>query len=159
MNPFTYDQLPARIVFGAGRLADVGAEVERLGGRRVMLISDWAAEAPAAAVTAQLGSRLALGWTEVAQHVPVELADRARAAATGASIDCVVCIGGGSSTGLAKAIALRTDSRTDHVRGQVNRRPSTASPAVVTSRPARTRSCNRGPLSTTPSSPSAFLQT
>ena len=33
MNPFTYDQLPARIVFGAGRLAEVGAEVERLGGR------------------------------------------------------------------------------------------------------------------------------
>ena len=38
--------------------------------------------------------------------MPVELADRARAAATEASIDCVVCIGGGSSTGLAKAIAL-----------------------------------------------------
>ena len=106
MNPFTYDQLPARIVFGAGRLAEVGAEVERLGGQRVMLISDWAATAPAAAVTAQLGSRLALAWEEVAQHVPVELAERARAAATEANIDCVVCIGGGSSTGLAKALAL-----------------------------------------------------
>jgi maleylacetate reductase len=106
MNPFTYDQLPARIVFGPGRLAEVGAEVERLGGQRVMLISDWAAAAPAASVTEQLGARLALAWDEVAQHVPVELADRARAAATEASIDCVVCIGGGSSTGLAKAIAL-----------------------------------------------------
>jgi maleylacetate reductase len=106
MNPFTYDQLPARIVFGAGRLAEVGAEVERLGGQRVMLISDWAAVAPAAAVTGQLGSRVALAWDEVAQHVPVELAERARRAATEANIDCVVCIGGGSSTGLAKAIAL-----------------------------------------------------
>jgi alcohol dehydrogenase class IV len=38
--------------------------------------------------------------------VPVELAERARAAATESTIDCVVCIGGGSSTGLAKAIAL-----------------------------------------------------
>ena len=107
MKPFTYDQLPARIVFGAGRLADVGAEVERLGGRHVMLISDCRRPTlPAAAVTGQLGARLALAWTEVAQHVPVELADRARAAATEASVDCVVCIGGGSSTGLAKAIAL-----------------------------------------------------
>jgi maleylacetate reductase len=106
MNPFTYDQLPARVVFGAGRLAELGAEVERLGGQRVMLISDWAAEAPAALVTAQLGARLALAWDEVAQHVPVELAERARRAATEAKIDCVVCIGGGSSTGLAKAIAL-----------------------------------------------------
>ena len=106
MNPFTYDQHPARIVFGPGRLAEVGAEVERLGGQRAMLISDWAASASAAAVTAQLGSRLVLAWDEVAQHVPVELAERARAAATDVTIDCVVCIGGGSSTGLAKAMAL-----------------------------------------------------
>ena len=106
MNPFTYDQLPARIVFGAGRLAEVGAEVERLDGQRVMLISDWAATAPAASVAVQLGGRLAVPWDEVAQHVPVELAERARSAATEANIDCVVCIGGGSSTGLAKAIAL-----------------------------------------------------
>ncbi|MEO7371333.1 MAG: maleylacetate reductase, partial [Ilumatobacteraceae bacterium] len=106
MNPFTYDQLPARIVFGAGRLSEVGDEVERLGGRRVMLISDGAAAAPASLVTGQLGSRLALAWDDVAQHVPVELAERAREAATEASIDCIVCIGGGSSTGLAKALAL-----------------------------------------------------
>ena len=106
MNPFTYDQLPARIVFGAGRLAEVGAEVERLGGQRVMLISDWAATTPAASVAVQLGARLAVPWDEVAQHVPVELAERARSAATEANIDCVVCIGGGSSTGLAKAIAM-----------------------------------------------------
>ena len=106
MNPFTYDQLAARIVFGAGRLAEVGAEVERLGRQRVMLISDWAATAAAISVSAQLGPRLALPWDEVAQHVPVELADRASSAATEAKVDCVVCIGGGSSTGLAKAIAL-----------------------------------------------------
>jgi maleylacetate reductase len=106
MNPFAYDQPQARVVFGPGRLADVGAEVERLGGRKVMLISDWAAATPASEVSGQLGSRLALAWDEVAQHVPVELAERARSAASDASIDCVVCIGGGSSTGLAKAIAL-----------------------------------------------------
>lgn len=106
MKPFTYDQLPARIVFGAGRLAEVGAEVERLGAQRVMLISDWATADAAAAITVQLGPRLALAWNEVAQHVPVDLADRARAAATDAAIDGVVCVGGGSSTGLAKALAL-----------------------------------------------------
>ncbi len=106
MNPFTYDQFPARIVFGAGRLAEVGAEVERLGCQRVMLISDGQAAAIAAAVTEQLWSHLALAWDEVAQHVPVELAERARAAATAADIDGVVCVGGGSSTGLAKALAL-----------------------------------------------------
>ena len=38
--------------------------------------------------------------------MPVELAERARAAATQHGIDAVVTIGGGSSTGLAKALAL-----------------------------------------------------
>lgn len=106
MKPFTYDQFAGRIVFGVGRLAEVGDEVQRLGGQRAMLISDWATAAAAAAVTEQLGTVLVLAWDEVAQHVPVELAERARSAATDVSIDCVVCIGGGSSTGLAKALAL-----------------------------------------------------
>src|SRR5262245_22269648 len=57
-------------------------------------------------VADQLGARLAQRWDEVIQHVPVELAERARAAADEAQADLVVCIGGGSSTGLAKAIAL-----------------------------------------------------
>jgi maleylacetate reductase len=106
MNPFTYDQLPARIVFGAGRLASVGAEVERLGAERVMLIADAQAAAFGDDVAAQLGARCVLRWNEVAQHVPVELAERARDAANAVAIDSVVCIGGVSSTGLAKAIAL-----------------------------------------------------
>ena len=57
-------------------------------------------------VADQLGDRCVLRWDEVAQHVPVELAERARLAATEHSIDAVVAIGGGSSTGLAKALAL-----------------------------------------------------
>jgi alcohol dehydrogenase class IV len=42
----------------------------------------------------------------VAEHVPVPLATRARAAALDAAVDCVVCVGGGSSVGLAKAVVL-----------------------------------------------------
>jgi maleylacetate reductase len=40
------------------------------------------------------------------QHVPVDLAERARTAATDSAADVVVSLGGGSSTGLAKALAL-----------------------------------------------------
>jgi maleylacetate reductase len=106
MQPFVYDQLPARIVFAPGALAQVGAEVERLGAARVMLIHDGATTVQAESIAEQLASRLALQWGEVAQHVPVELAARARDEATGHGVDAVVTIGGGSSTGLAKAIAL-----------------------------------------------------
>jgi maleylacetate reductase len=41
-------------------------------------------------------------------HVPVEVAERARAAAAGNDVDLLVSVGGGSTTGLAKAIALTT---------------------------------------------------
>src|SRR3954468_11480537 len=46
--------------------------------------------------------------TDVAMHVPVEVAERGRAVAAERAVDALVCVGGGSTTGLAKAIALTT---------------------------------------------------
>ncbi|MEQ1698648.1 MAG: maleylacetate reductase [Ilumatobacteraceae bacterium] len=106
MEPFVFTQLAARMVFGAGAIRQVGDECAALGVSRVMLVHDGAATLPADDIVAQLGSSMVLRWHEVAQHVPVTLAERARDAATAARIDAVVCVGGGSSTGLAKAIAL-----------------------------------------------------
>jgi alcohol dehydrogenase class IV len=105
---FSYDALPGRIVFGAGRRNELGAEIERLGGTRVFLISDGQAKAVADELATGLGALVTGRWDEVVQHVPVELADRARAAVADAGADLVVTVGGGSSTGLAKAIALTT---------------------------------------------------
>ena len=101
MNPFTYDQLPARIVFGAGRLAEVGAEVERLGAQRVMLISDGRRRSRRGRDGAtRVTARPCMGRGRPTR------AGRARrtgrAAATEADVDCVVSIGGGSSTGLPR---------------------------------------------------------
>ena len=106
MKPFTFEQLPSRIVFAPGAIASVADEVGRLGVAQVMLINDAATAQQADAVAEQLGTRCVLRWDEVAQHVPVELAERARQAATQNQVDAVVSIGGGSSTGLAKALAL-----------------------------------------------------
>ncbi len=57
-------------------------------------------------LAAVLGARLAGRWDEFVQHVPVELAERARAFVDERRADVVVSVGGGSATGLAKAIAL-----------------------------------------------------
>ena len=103
---FVHESLPGRVVFGAGRRAEIGDEVDRLGARRAFLIVDGAAAATGDELAGHLADRLAARWDEVVQHVPIELADRARAAAADAQADVVVCVGGGSSTGLAKAIAL-----------------------------------------------------
>jgi maleylacetate reductase len=109
MDRFTYESLPGRVVFGAGSVDQVAAEVEGLGRSRAFLVADAQAKAIGDGITEQLGAALAARWDEVAQHVPVELADRARAACTDARADVVVTVGGGSSTGLAKALALTHD--------------------------------------------------
>ena len=106
MNSFVHTAHPGRVVFGVGALSKVAEEVRALGILRVFLIADAQATGIADQVAADLGSLVAARWGEVAQHVPVTLAERARAAVDACTADGVVCIGGGSSTGLAKAIAL-----------------------------------------------------
>ena len=102
---FVHDNLPQRVCFGSGEAgAFVAAEVTRLGADRVMVICS-EREAPLAAQLT-MGVPVALSYHDVVMHVPVEVAERAREAAVKAGADAVVAIGGGSTTGLAKAIAM-----------------------------------------------------
>jgi maleylacetate reductase len=100
---FTYDALPGRVVFGVGAVEQLGEEVDRLGGRRVLAI---AGKRAIDGLLERLGPRVAASFTDVQQHVPVEAAARAVAAAAEADADCLVAMGGGSATGMAKAVAL-----------------------------------------------------
>lgn len=107
MRDFTYEGLPARIVFGAGvartRLA---AEVERLGATRILLVASTRdAERVSTLVTA-FADRIAGAFRDVREHVPVEIAEAARDTAGKAGADALLAIGGGSTVGVAKAVAL-----------------------------------------------------
>jgi maleylacetate reductase len=97
---------PGRVVFGAGTLDQVAAEVEWLGVRRVLLVATKSARDAADVVEAELGDRFAGRIDGVAQHVPTEVAENARTKARDVGADGIVAIGGGSAIGLAKAVAL-----------------------------------------------------
>ncbi|EMY36243.1 hypothetical protein D477_000110 [Arthrobacter crystallopoietes BAB-32] len=107
MLTFEHTTLGQRVLFGSGKAAEnLAAETARLGAKRVMVIaSEFEAEI-ARKVTA--GIEAALWHDEVVMHVPLEVAERARTAATENGIDLIVCVGGGSTTGLAKAVAMTT---------------------------------------------------
>ncbi|MCO5998975.1 maleylacetate reductase [Actinoallomurus rhizosphaericola] len=103
---FVYESWQARVVFGPGRVDSVGDETALLGAKRIFLIAD--RNAPGAETARRsLGTRLVGRWDEIAQHVPVELAERAGKAVESAAADCVVCLGGGSATGLGKAVVRK----------------------------------------------------
>lgn len=101
---FVYQAPAARVVFGAGSLSQLAAEVERLGAKRVLMLSTRGrAEMVRAAAK---GLPLAGIFDEAAMHTPLELADKARRRAAELGADCCVAVGGGSTIGFGKAIAL-----------------------------------------------------
>jgi len=105
---FAHRTLGQRVVLDpGGALARIRAELDRLEPRAVMVIGS---DRHAALLDALTG-RTALRWTEVVQHVPEALAERATRAATDAGADVVVAIGGGSAIGLAKVVALHRPVR------------------------------------------------
>jgi alcohol dehydrogenase class IV len=109
MNPFVYDALPGRVVFGPGasreKLAD---EMDRLGADRVLLIATEHERPLAEDLAAPLGGRVGGVFTGVKPHVPVEVAQTASGMARDAGAEALLSIGGGSTTGTAKAIALES---------------------------------------------------
>ena len=106
MRPFHYNSNPARVIFGTGTLSQLPDEVARLGLKRALVLSTPHQKADAEAVAAELGSLAAGVFAEAAMHTPVEVTERALAAYAATGADCVVAIGGGSTIGLGKAIAL-----------------------------------------------------
>lgn len=106
MLSFTYDQAPARVVFGVGTLDRLPEEVRRLGSRRALVLSTPEQKAEAERVSDQLGDVSAGVFAQAVMHVPIETAREARAVARDREADCCVAVGGGSTIGLGKAIAL-----------------------------------------------------
>lgn len=105
---FTYESLPMRVVFGAGSLRRAPEEAERLGLRRLLVLSTPGQRALAEHAADVLGDACAGMFTGARAHVPTEAAEAARAAARAVGADGCLAIGGGSATGLGKAVALTT---------------------------------------------------
>ena len=100
---------PVRVRFGAGVRHQVREEVARLGCSRALVLST-SGRADAAMEMAEAIGALAAGvFTEATMHTPTTVTETAVAHAESMSADCLVAVGGGSTTGLGKAVAFRTD--------------------------------------------------
>lgn len=105
---FTWEAWPSRVVLAPGGLAQVAAEVDRIGAKKAVLIGGGTSTRVALSrLRAALGERVVTEVAESAQHVPEELAGEVVALTEQAAADIVVTVGGGSATGLGKVVAMK----------------------------------------------------
>lgn len=105
---FVYTALPSRVIFSLGSIAQVANEVGALGAKCALVLTTPGQVALGERVHQILGKISAGVYSQAKMHVPIEVARNARDYAKQVSADCVVAIGGGSTIGLGKAIALES---------------------------------------------------
>ena len=109
MSPFIYQSNPSRVVFGPGKLDVLADEIARLGARRAFVLSTPEQSADAGRLVQRIGNLACGSFSGARMHTPVDVTLAAMAEVETSGADCLVAIGGGSTIGLGKAIALRTD--------------------------------------------------
>ena len=95
--------------FGGPAAAAVAAELEALGIVRAVVLGTPGHAEEARAFGAEIGARVVGTVALARRHTPVEVTQAALAEVLALRADGLVSFGGGSVTGLGKAIALRTD--------------------------------------------------
>ena len=106
---FTYESLPGRVIFSPDSARTLlAAEIERMGLNRIMLIATDRETHLASELTKPFSEKIVTVFDRVLPHVPSEVADEARAAASAHGVDGLLSVGGGSTTGTAKIVALTT---------------------------------------------------
>ena len=104
---FVHELLPNRVLFGAGCLADLGSELDKLELSRGLIVCTEGRIGQAESLRKIVGKRAIDILPKAKMHVPVETADLGVKTAQKINADCTIAIGGGSTVGLAKAIALK----------------------------------------------------
>ncbi len=105
---FVYIGRPARVIFGNDSLRHLEREIDLVGARRALVLCTPQQRDAGEMVAARLGARCAGVFDQAVMHVPIETAREARETARRLGADCAVAIGGGSTIGLGKAIALES---------------------------------------------------
>lgn len=109
MESFIYTGMPARVLFGFGTIAKLRDEVEVLGLNKVLVLSTASSLQRAEDLAQRLGETSAGVFAKATMHTPVSVTEEALEVYRTSSARGVVAVGGGSTIGLGKAIALRTD--------------------------------------------------
>ncbi|AQV98166.1 maleylacetate reductase [Cupriavidus necator] len=109
MQSFVHETRAARVVFGSGARQFLPREMDQLGLRRVLVLTTPEQVALGQQIADILGDRCVGVYGNAVMHVPADVARAAVDAVRRVGGDGCVAVGGGSTIGLAKAIALESD--------------------------------------------------
>lgn len=108
IQAFLHDEPASRVIFGRGSREQVVAELDALGAHRALVLTTPDRTALGKDIASLLGERSAGVYGGAVMHVPLEAARKAIEVAREVGADACVAVGGGSTIGLAKAIALES---------------------------------------------------
>jgi len=104
---FSYQGLPWNIIFGSGTINRLPQELDALGLSRVIVLVTPNQVDDGHRVAKLLGDRCVAIFDQAKMHVPLATVELAIAKVNQSNADCTVSLGGGSTTGLGKALALK----------------------------------------------------
>lgn len=107
MLEFNYKALPWNILFGAGALQRLPQEIEKLGFERAMVLTTPQQQTAGEEILQLIGTKGAGLFSEAKMHVPAQTLKAAKSLADEIKADCTISLGGGSTTGLGKALAAK----------------------------------------------------
>lgn len=105
---FTYAALPMSVRFGSGALTCLADVLDAHGISRAIVLTTPEQQELGQQIVTQLGTRAVGLYANARMHVPIDVADDAIRYAADLGADACVAVGGGSTIGLGKAIALRS---------------------------------------------------
>ncbi|OAL54675.1 putative maleylacetate reductase [Pyrenochaeta sp. DS3sAY3a] len=108
MLSFVYNANPSRVIFRPGALSDIPAELTRHGYKAALILSTPQQVNEANRIAELLGSSAAGIFSKATMHTPIAITTQALAQAKEKHADCIISVGGGSTTGLGKALSVRT---------------------------------------------------
>ena len=108
-DTFRFKPLPTRVLFGTGTRAALAEEVHAAGITRALVLTTPGQRPLGQDIANDLGDMAAGLFNGAAMHTPTDVTEISLASLAASGADGVVSVGGGSTIGLGKALAARTN--------------------------------------------------
>ena len=99
--------LPWNVLFDIGASKQLPWHMDQMGLSRAIVVSTPGRRVQALDLSAIIGDRFAVLYDQASPHVPAAVVEDAIDAARQCEAECCISIGGGSTTGLGKVLALK----------------------------------------------------